>query len=167
MFAYASAVFSRGMWRWRDSVIVMGCDGVIGRLLSPNLLAARRGRRRKSVSLSAAVPRNCEVAPSDRRYGFPILECVLHRQEICIFAVFRVFLDGSACPRKPVEACQTDSSPPVHSPVATERRRVCATGKVARFRRASVDHARLHQPNRNVAAAYSPESSRGSARAHP
>src|ERR1700720_4306103 len=53
---------------------------------------------------------NCEAAPSDRHFAcFPILECGLHRQKICMFAISRVLLDGSACPRKPAAACQTNS----------------------------------------------------------
>src|SRR5207302_7431210 len=53
---------------------------------------------------------NCEAGlPTDILHVFPILECGLHRQEICMFAILRVLLYCSACPREPAASCQTNS----------------------------------------------------------
>src|ERR1700730_14306182 len=70
------------------------------------LFVTRPGRQGTGGSV---VPTARPHLATDILHGFPILECGLRRQEICMFAILRVLLDGSACPRKPAASCQTDS----------------------------------------------------------
>ena len=65
--------------------------------------------QRVIVALSTAVGLDWvggQVLATDVLHGFPVFECGLDRQEICMFAVVRVLLDGSACPRKATTARQ-------------------------------------------------------------
>jgi hypothetical protein len=49
------------------------------------------------------------VLATDVLHFFPILECGLHRQEVCVLTILRVLLDGSACPGEAATACRANS----------------------------------------------------------
>jgi len=76
------------------------------RLLCPDTVRGRHIGNMPPVLSQLRGP----VLATDVLHGFPIFECGLHRQKICMFAILRVLLDGSACPRKAATTCRAASA---------------------------------------------------------
>jgi hypothetical protein len=55
-------------------------------------------------------PSFSQALATDVLHRFPFFECGFDRQKVCMFAILRVFLDGSACSRESATSGNAESS---------------------------------------------------------